>query len=366
MTGLSRRALLQGAAAGLVSAVAAQPQTAVAAVTAVPTGYTRVAAPAAGMDAAPAIQAVLNGGGKVALSAGNYICQRPLLFDTGSSIWGAPGARLLKGFNSSGATRSAFLQNRTWPARIRDVSITGVGFEVAALPGMGGNLLSFACDRLVTSDWSTGYYTGGRWMMIAGDNIRCTGHKVRGNLVGGSGDGGLRFAGGRGFRGANLDIVSGDDVFQFVPAGAAADPLFNIADTIDCRYDNCVGRSLTARLCVVALQDANNDGSRTLGMRVSVRDCSFNNITGYGGGSAVVVKNASSTGEISNLRFTSVAANQIDAIAGQPAEVYALNYPGLGAIRGVNMSGITVKNPHKRLYRAEGPNINVTGLPRLA
>jgi hypothetical protein len=111
------------------------------------------------------------------------------------------------------------------------------------------------------------------------------------------------------------------------------------------------------------LQDANNDGSKTLGMRVSVRDSSFNNVTGYGGGSAVVVKNSSSTGEIANLRFTGVSCDQIDATAGQPAEVYLLNYAGLGAIRGVDLSGVIIKNQRKLLYRADGPNITVTRRP---
>ena len=43
-----------------------------------------------------------------------------------------------------------------------------------------------------------------------------------------TGNGGLRFQGGPEFICTGLYCESGDDVFQFVPAGAAADPTYGM------------------------------------------------------------------------------------------------------------------------------------------
>ena len=335
------------------------------------TGYTQLTTPGANPRAT--IQAALDADGhKVALMAGEWLCDGSLLFDSGMELYVAAGVNLWKDFTNTGATSAGFLRNRNFGTRISNVKLWGAG-NIAATTGSAGNIVSMAVDDLTSQDWTTSYWTGGRHTMIAGDRIHFSNHQWTSDPDSGSGTGGLRFAGGDAFLGENLNITSGDDTFQFVPAGAVADPLFNIADTTNGVYRNCTGRSLSARLMVVALQDSENDGDNSLGMTPAVADCAFSNVTGFGGGSAVVVKNASSTGTTRRVTFTACTVDQsmtLTPTTGQPAEVYVLrgNASGvaaanLGLIDSIDFGGLTILNPRaaKALYRADGTLItNIT------
>lgn len=327
-----------------------------------PTDAVLVAARTSGTDMAPTIQAALDKSRKIRLD-GTYDLKAPLLMSDGQQVWGTPRTNVFKAYDSSGATSRSFVCNRNFNARVRDLVFAG-GFNVAARPGMGGNIFGLLANNVVMDGVRMTYWTGGRAVMMGGDGIKIRNGTWRCDPAGDSGVGGIRFAGGRDLLVENMDIVSGDDVYQFVPAGVATDPLFNCGDTINGWYRNCKGRSLSARLCIAALQDENNDGSTKVGMNIGIANSGFEAITGFGGGSAIVVKNASSTKGITGLAFRSVSVDQRDAEAGQPAEVYLLNYAGLGAINGVDFSGVTVANRRKTLYRADGPNISNIKQPR--
>lgn len=279
--------------------------------------------PGAGVNATPIIQASLNAG-PTYLNDGDYFCQGQIDFTSNMHLRLSAGANLWRNYSSSGATTASFLCNANLATTISNVTIDGAG-NIAATTGNGGNMMGFNCDGLTVDGIRATYWTGGRYAMVVGDNHvwqNCTWRSAPGATTGA---GGLRFAGGNNFLGQNLNIISGDDVFQCVPAGAATDPLFNATSTSGGIYQNCVGRSYHARVIAVGLQDSNGNGTTTLGMNVSITGLEFKNISGYGGGSAVNVANHSSTGTITNIKFDNVQIDQrltYSATQGQCGETY--------------------------------------------
>lgn len=329
------------------------------------TGYTQLTSP--GSNAATTLQNALDSDGKVALMGGDWLCSANILFDSDMELYVGPSVNLWRNYSSSGATSSAFLRNRNLNTMISNVIMWGPG-NIAAKSGKTGNLLSFACDGFRSDGWQTTYWNGGRHTMIAGDDIHFSNHVWRADTGSTSGSGGLRFSGGDNFLGENLDVISGDDVYQFVPAGAPADPLFNLMDTTNGLYQNCVGQSYSGRLCVVGLQDSNGNGTTTLGMTTSISDNVFLNISGYGGGSAVNVANHSSTGTIDHLTFTNVTVDQSRTLSpthGQPGEVYVQREgTTCGNVDHIDFGGVTIlhKRTAKSLLYISAPFGGVTNI----
>lgn len=307
--------------------------------------FTVLNPPGAAVNAATAINSNLLAGNPTYLNDGDYFCSGPInQFKTGSKLRLSAGANLWRNYSSSGATSSSFLQQTNLGSRFNNITIDGSG-NIAATTGNGGNMMAFNCDNLTVDGIRATYWTGGRYAMVAGDNHIWQNCVWRGNPASGSGSGGLRFAGGNNFLGQNLNIISGDDVFQNVPAGAVSDPLFNASNSSGGIYQNCVGRSYSARLCVIGLQDSNGNGSTTLGMTVSISNFTFKNISGYGGGTAVNVANHSSTGVISNIKFDNVQADQRltgSPTLGQPGETYVQREGNTcGNVSNIDFSGAT-------------------------
>lgn len=307
-------------------------------------GFTYVSS--AGSNALTTIQTALNTHGTVALrpttdgGAANYDCGGSLLWDSDMQLYVGEGVNLWRNFDSSNATTSGFLKNRSFSSPLTGCKLFGPG-NIAARNNMGGNIISMWANGFISKDWGTSYYL--RHTMIAGDDLHFSNHRWRVDTSVGSGGAGLRFAGGDNFLGEDLDIISGDDVFQCVPAGAANDPLFNVADTLGGMYVNCVGRSQSARVIAVGLQDSNGNGSTTLGMNVKIDGLMFRNIQGYGGGSAINIANHSSTGVLRNIKFDNVLVDQSQTLSstqGQPGETYVQREgASCGAVSNIDFGG---------------------------
>lgn len=299
--------------------------------------------------------------GPVALVGGQFKSPANIdLTDDSRGLWVGPDASLLRTAGGGSGTSVAWFRNETWTRRIAGFKVNGPGTIDAG--GKGGNVFGLLADDLELADFNVVRWTGGRLCMTAGDRHHY--HDFTARCVEGtsSGVGGIRFGGGTDFVGERLDVTSGDDVFQFVPAGATNDPLFNVADTTNGVYRDCVGRSYSARLCIVALQDSANDGTKRLGMSVGVRGFRFENVTGQHGGSAVVVKNSSSSGGVSGGVFTGVVSEHVPGPnVGQPGHVYVEGFDGLGVVRDVDLSGVKIKPADKRpVFRSKGPLSGIT------
>lgn len=307
--------------------------------------FTVLNPPGAAVNAATAINSSLAAGNPTYLNDGDYFCSSALnSFITNSHLRLSAGANLWRNFSSSGATSSSFIRNANLATTISGVTIDGAG-NIAATTGNGGNMMGFKCNSLTVDGIRSTYWTGGRYAMVAGNDHIWQNCVWRSAVGATTGAGGLRFAGGNNFLGQNLNIISGDDVFQCVPAGATSDPLFNAFNTTGGIYQNCTGRSYHARLIAVGLQDSNGNGTTTLGMNVFITGMEFKNISGYGGGSAVNVANHSSTGVISNIKFDNVQADQrlcFSATQGQQGETYVQREgTTCGNVSAIDYSGAT-------------------------
>lgn len=309
-------------------------------------GYTLIGTP--GADAQATLQAALDANSKVAIvDDGHGIdwdCDSSIFFDSNDALYVDLGVNLWRNYNSTTATSSGFLRNRSFAAAVNNVKIWGGG-NIAARQDKGGNMLSFWANNFVSKSWTTTYFL--RHTMIAGNNIYFGYHNWRVDSSVGSGGAGLRFAGGDGFVGEYLNVISGDDVYQCVPAGAPTDPLWNVADGTNGIYRHCVGRSQSGRLISVGLQDQNTGGDVSLGMTVAIDNWLFLDVKGFGGGSGVNVAEHSSVGDITNIKFDDVAVDQrdtLDATHGQPGETFAqreatATTPTMGIVDNVDFGG---------------------------
>jgi hypothetical protein len=109
------------------------------------TGYTMLTTP--GSNARNTIQTALDSHGKVGLTdvalggAANWDCTSSLLLDSNMELYVGNGVNLWRNFNSTTATSSGFIKNRSFSAAIAHNKIWGPG-NIAARNGMGGNILS--------------------------------------------------------------------------------------------------------------------------------------------------------------------------------------------------------------------------------
>lgn len=302
-------------------------------------------------DARAGIQAILNAGGRVRIPAGEHRCSGPLELDAGAVIYLEPGARLLKNFSASGAVKSSFIQNRTWgnngPAavtQVPDVWIGGPGELSAVSQAMGGNLLGLYGDRIKLVDFTTTAWDGGRHTVLAGDDCRA----VRCHWTGGmgrTGNGGLRFQGGKRFIGEDLYCESGDDVFQFVPAGASADPTYGLGIE-DSVYRNCTGMSSHAKLVVIGLQEGGSsgpaDGVVTMPASAGVWRSGFANCNAPGGTAVTArIQNISSAGPIVDCYLDGVSTQGLETPTGG-VELLVNAWQDTGGITRLTLRDVTM------------------------
>lgn len=324
----------------------------------VPMGYTR---PADSVDRTgtnnvqAALQTILNGGGKLYLDPGTYRCTSALLLDSNCHIYVAPGAKLIMDFTTGGNTSNSMIRTRTLSGGTgyygkpitpsHDVWIYGPG-EISASATGTGNLFAIAGDRLVMKDFRTTFWNGGRHTIGIGDDWRIINCYFTGGQLQGSGNGGIRYMGGKRFICANTHCDSGDDTFQFVPAGAFTDPFFDVS-TEDGIYIGCTGSSSSARLGVIVLQDQNNDG--TTGMSGYIRRCGFIGVTGKTGGASMVFQNASSSNAIEQCFISNMMIDgSQNAGTGQPGALYFNAYTTTGGIKKVFIDNINIRGSHRK------------------
>jgi hypothetical protein len=247
------------------------------------------------------------------------------------------------------------------------LNIQGPG-KVEANPGMQGNMFGILFDQIYFRSFSADYFMGGRYFMGGGRWQDVAKIKIRPDMKAGTGDGGWRTSHGGGII-QDCDMWSGDDVYQAVPAGAVADPLFNKGDIKDLTYKNSIGRSLHARLMVSGLQAGNEyaDGDKSAGMSSGVHGLTFDNIKGFGGGTALNIAQHHSTGGIDHVTCINCVADQrltYTDTQGQPGEVYALAVAGCGAVDYLDLAGLTILNKRdkKELFYKKGPlGSHITG-----
>lgn len=293
-------------------------------------------------DATSLIQNALNTHKKILLSDGQFNCGGAIYLDSGMELWLSDNTVLIKNYSSSSGPSGAFIRNRDLTKNITDNKIIGKG-EISAAAGKNGGILGLNATRLVVKNWKTKRWSVARHTLLIGDDCYVGGVNWDiGNPDASSGTGGLRFEGGKNFVCENSHIVSGDDVFQFVPAGAPNDPFFNAPDCVNGVYRNCTGQSYDGRLCVAGLQDQNDDGTTRLGMKSGVHDCRFENISGFSGKSAFVHQNKSSTGTITGTKTKNVVISRKYAVKGQAGEVFLNGVASTGGIDNIDLSGVTI------------------------
>ena len=301
----------------------------------------------------PALQAILDGGGHLYLPPGDWLCTDQLLLDSDCHIYVAPGARLIMDQAANTSTNGSLIKTRSFTGGTgyynaiqpsHDVWIYGPG-EISQSATGTGNLFALAGDRIVMKDFRTTAWQGGRHTVLAGDDCRVSNVHWTGS-VGGSGVGGLRFVGGKRFICSSSHCDAGDDVWQFVPAGAFTDPLFDIPIE-DSVYIGCTGSSESARFLVIGLQDQNGDG--TIGMDGSILRSGFIGCNGKSGGASFNAANHSSSGSISDCYVTNCWADGSDnAGTGQPGAIYLMAYSETGGIHGFTWTGGGIRNSHRK------------------
>lgn len=337
-----------------------------------PAGVFHLTAP--GGDATTAIQNALDTHADVYFNAGTFSCNSALFLNSGNRLWLDQGATIVKNFSDSGngATSSAFIRTRNMKVAINDVKVIGLGngnANITAGAGKTGNMFSVWCNSFVCKNWQTTNWIGGRHSCIVGDDVHYDNINWTAAGGAGSGSGGLRFMGGDNLLCENSTIISGDDVYQFVPAGAVNDPFFNCPDITNGLYRNCTGRSYEARLCVAGLQDSADDGTTNLGMKISVKNCRFENISGFSGHSAFVHQNKSSTGIISGTTTSNVVIDRTDATLGQAGEIFMNGVSATGGVDNINLSGVTIighraDGSDKPIYAQQGKVTNIVRPPQ--
>jgi hypothetical protein len=128
----------------------------------------------------------------------------------------------------------------------------------------------------------------GGFVKVLGDDIQLDLLRCVVNLSKGAGSFGIRWLGGKNFKCSNADVYCGDDVFQYVPSTAPADPAFDYP----CEnglFNNCTGRSYTARLMVAGQGGAQSGGSE-LQMFGHMKNLGWTGVRGYSGNRGMNLK----------------------------------------------------------------------------
>lgn len=250
---------------------------------------------------------------------------------------------------NGGGTAGSYIRNRDLRTRTT-ARITGEGTIGTIDHTRTANLFALYGDDVHLTDFTVDCWAGGRTMIIAGDRMRLDDFTVTGGLPE-TNNGGIRFVGGKNFRARNLHVESGDDVFQFVPAGNPNDPFYDMSIE-DAYYIGCTGLSHSAKLMVAGLQSSEwSKGNREATMTASITDVGWLDVTGQGGCWAAALQNLSSSGTISGVRYSRSGAD-MGASTGKvlAAEIQINAEAYTGGIEDVR-GDLYVANPRTDLMR---------------
>ena len=226
-------------------------------------------------------------------------------------------------------------------------AVDGSGYYIG---GNRGNIFAFYGQNCIVRNVEIRKWQNGRAFQIIGDNITLENVRAR-NPAAGTGAGGIRLHGGYGFICRGADVISGDDTFQLVPPGNAANAWAGV-DTENCWYLDCVGQSVVSRLCIAAF-GAVGQGPAS----ANIKNSGFINIQQAGGnGVLVAIRNEDSTGLIDNILCQNITGSSAYSVS--RSDDYAVNVYGgpnnLGGIGKVMLENITVTGCNNYNIRAEG------------
>jgi hypothetical protein len=273
---------------------------------------------------------------QTALAAGQWVrvastitATSQILVTSGAALYLDAGGKLLKGYTSSGATSSTFIRTQNLTS--------GTGYKGKPITPSHNVYIGGPGEISITQAVADAVGDTGGNMIGIGDNWRVRRVNWQGGQLSGSGNGGFRYMGG-----ADLMVIgghcdSGDDTWQVVQAGAFNDPLFDVSSS-NSTFIDCTGSSSSARGLIAALQDANNNG--TIGMSASINGVRFINCNVYTGGTAVAIKNTSSSGVIDGVEV-------IDCVLDGSLSTVLTGQAGAVLIEGSNLTGGT----HNSLFR---------------
>jgi len=205
------------------------------------------------------------------VTKGEYKIFKPILIGSNSTIKFEAGARFIRAYKSGSGFGSSTIQQKIKDKPIENVRLINFNLGLEN-PECIGRQLTLYANNLKVERLTIDGFRGAMAIVVAGNNIVMDGIHIK-NSGGEHGEGGIRVEGGNNIKISNSDVESGDDCFQFVPSAAPEDPLFNL-DISNGEYKNCIGRSMGARLIVVAKGENNT---------CSIRNVSFINIKGSGG-----------------------------------------------------------------------------------
>lgn len=319
-------------------------------------------------SSASQIQAACDAG-PTYLPAGDWLLTTQLRAGPVFDLMLHPQAVLWKTWDASNATTTAMFRNKVYNMAVPNQSFKVQGGTIKVKPGMGGGIFAPYSSNIVVryvdvQGWSGGglWKGGGEGAFFDHFTWECLPYDYS---LGVSQPAGSGCAGFRWFTGSGKSVFSGgrsgDDALQFVPSGATSDPFFNAPDIHDFWYEDCVGDSNTARCIVSGLQAGTDpDGDTSAGMRQSVRNSGWRRCTGSAGGIAVNVANHNGIGVIDGLLAEDCHFVQDGKLGtrGQPAEVWVQTFAGLGAVRNIDLRGVTVDTtriPPKDYADTSGP-----------
>lgn len=255
--------------------------------------------------------------------------------------------RLLRNYVSGSGSGGGMLcsvgMTTATPTKSDNIKIWGTGYIGMADTTKLGPMISMYGDEIHIKDITIDSWDGGCAYFLSGDQMRLYNVRVYGQATSSTGNGGIRYLGGQGFRCFGAWVVSGDDCFQFVPAGNETDTMFD-QSIVDGWYIGCTGISTKSKVLVVGTQS----GAAAAGvptMTCSVTDSGFKSCSGLGA-LPVIIQNLNSTGNISRILVEDCLIDHSIGTVDNALYVSNANASGaLGRVEFVTFRRVKVINP---------------------